>query len=243
MKKIFCFGDGFATGHIWPEWPQILQTLVPEHQVINTAGIGAGTEFLVSGFVDLIDLMHDSIVIFQWPGAARFDKLVEDDSWQNIIANDPTYHFNVNVDAQGRNWWLSSASTVQDVQCYHSLYVQQSQHNRRQQVYQTLVSQTASNLNCQIVHTSTWSADTFSQHDRFRSTRQTQVQPSPIVHFYWLIEQIIPQIAITVDQNLQKELELLINQTQWIPYDPDRESIWSEINAKLKQLLGHIKAS
>jgi hypothetical protein len=56
------------------------------------------------------------------------------------------------------------------------------------------------------------------------------------VHFYWLIEQIIPQIAITVDQNLQKELELLINQTPWIPYDPDRESIWSEINAKLTQL-------
>jgi hypothetical protein len=54
------------------------------------------------------------------------------------------------------------------------------------------------------------------------------------VHFYWLVEQIIPQIDITVDQNLQKELELLINQTPWIPYDPDRESIWSDINAKLE---------
>jgi hypothetical protein len=235
MKKIFCFGDGFATGHIWPEWPQILQTLLPEYQVINTAGIGAGTEFLVSGFVDLVDGMHDSIVIFQWPGAYRFDKMIQDDSWQDIIANDPTYHFNVNVDAQGRKWWLSSASTVQEVQDYHSLYVQRSQRNRRQQVYQTLVSQTAANLDCQIVHTSTLLADTFSQDNRFRSTRQTQVQPSPIVHFYWLIEQIIPQTAIAVDQNLQKELELLINQTLWIPYDPDRESIWSDINAKLKQ--------
>jgi hypothetical protein len=210
--------------------------LVPEHQVINTAGIGAGTEFLVSGFVDLVDGMHDSIVIFQWPTAKRFDKMIQDDSWQNIIANDPTYHFNINADSQGRNWWLSSASTVQEVQDYHSLYVQRSQHNRRQQVYQTLVSHTAANLDCQIVHTSTRSADTFSQDNRFRSTRQTQVQPSPIVHFYWLVEQIIPQTAITVDQNLQKELELLINQTPWIPYDPDRESIWSEINVKLKQL-------
>ena len=235
MKKIFCFGDGFATGHIWPEWPQILQTLLPEYQVINTAGVGAGIEFLVSGFVDLIDSMHDSIVIFQWPSAARFDKMIEDNSWQNIIANDPIYHFNINADSQDRKWWLSSASTVQEVQNYHRCYVQQNQHNRRQQVYWTLVSQTAANLDCQIVHTSTLSADTFGQDIRFRSTRQTQVQPSPIVHFYWLIEQIIPQTAITVDQNLQKELELLINRTPWIPYDPDRESIWSDINAKLKQ--------
>ena len=235
MKKIFCFGDGFATGHIWPEWPQILQTLVPQYQVINTAGIGAGTEVLVSGFVDLVDGMHDSIVIFQWPSAARFDKMIQDDSWQSVIANDPTYHFNVKVDSHNRKWWLSSASKVQEVQRYHSLYVQPGQHHRRQQVYRTLVSHTAANLDCQIVHTSTPSADAFSQHNRFRSTRQTQVQPSPIVHFYWLVEQIIPQTDIIVDQNLQKELELLINQTPWIPYDPDRESLWSEINAKLKQ--------
>ncbi|WP_353482137.1 hypothetical protein [Haliscomenobacter sp.] len=234
MKKIFCFGDGFATGHIWPEWPQILQTLVPQYQVINTAGIGAGTEFLVSGFVDLIDQMHDSIVIFQWSAAERFDKMIQDNSWQNIIANDPTYYFNVNIDSHNRKWWLSSASKVQEIRNYHNIYAQQHQHNRRQQVYHALVSQTASNLDCQIVHTSTESADTFSQHNRFRSTRQTQVQPSPIVHFYWLIEQIIPQIAITVDQDLQKKLELLINQTQWIPYDPEREAIWLEIDAKLK---------
>ena len=54
MKKIYTFGDGFATGHLWPEWPQILQALVPDYQVHNTAGIGAGAEWLVSGFVDLI---------------------------------------------------------------------------------------------------------------------------------------------------------------------------------------------
>jgi len=236
MKKIFCFGDGFATGHIWPEWPQILQTLVPEYQVINTAGIGAGTEFLVSGFVDLLDCMHDSIVIFQWPGAVRFDKLVQDDSWQNIIANDPTYYFNINVDSQDRKWWLSSASKVQEIQNYHSIYVQQHQHNRRQQVYHALVSQTASNLNCQIVHTSTESEDIFGQDTRFKSTRQTEVQPTPIVHFYWLIEKIIPQINVTVDTNLQKELESLINETHWIPYDPDRESIWAEINNRLRSI-------
>jgi len=233
MKKIFCFGDGFATGHIWPEWPQILQTLVPKYQVINTAGIGAGTEFLVSGFVDLIDQMHDSTVIFQWPMVDRFDKIIEDDSWQHIIANDKVYHFNINVDSQDRSWWLSSGSKVQEVQDYHKFYVQKHQHHRRQQVYHTLVSQTASNLNCQLVHTSTLSADTFSQDTRFKLSRQTQVQPSPIVHFYWLVEQIIPQTDIVIDSRIQQHLETLINETIWIPYDPDREGIWLEINAKL----------
>jgi hypothetical protein len=56
MKKIFCFGDGFATGHIWPEWPQILQALVPNCQVVVTAGIGAGSEFLV--FIKILLLFH-----------------------------------------------------------------------------------------------------------------------------------------------------------------------------------------
>ncbi len=234
MQKIFCFGDGFATGHIWPEWPQILQTLLPDKQIINTAGIGAGAEFLVSGFADLIDSMHGSIIIFQWPATNRFDKLIVNDSWKDIIANDPTYHFNINVDLQGRNWWLSSGSKTQDVGYYHKHYIHEQQHARRQAIYQKLVSQTAENLNCQIVHTSTYSEDMFSKNNQFRTTRQAEVQPSPIVHFHWLIEQIIPQIDVTVDPNLQKELESLITQTHWIPYDPDRESIWSEINNRLK---------
>ena len=121
MKKIFCFGDGFATGHIWPEWPQILQTLVPDYQVVITAGIGAGSEFLVSGFVDQICNMRDSTVIFQWPQANRFDKLIEDASWKSIIASDPVYHFNVVHDMYDRNWWLSSASKDQTIIEYHVL--------------------------------------------------------------------------------------------------------------------------
>lgn len=234
MQKIFCFGDGFAAGHIWPEWPQILQTLLPDHQIINTAGIGAGAEFLVSGFVDLIGSMRDSIIIFQWPETGKFDKLLDDDSWKNIIVNDPIYHFNINVDSQARSWWLSSGSKTQDVRHYHQHYIHKQQHARRQSIYQELVSQTSENLNCQIVHTSTESEMLFGKHNRFSTTRQAEVQPSPIVHFHWLIEQIIPKINVTVDPNLQKELESLINQTQWIPYDKNRESIWLDINNQLK---------
>lgn len=233
MNKIFTFGDGFATGHIWPEWPQILQALLPTHTVINTAGIGAGTEFLVSGFVDQLKNMHNSTVIFQWPMANRFDKLIQDDSWNNVIASDETYSFNINHDAQGRSWWLSSASQTAEVQQYHAQYVQYQQHAHRQNVYRELVSQAISNLNCEIVHTSTSLQDMFAWSARFNATRQKQVQPSPIVHFYWLVEHVIPQTDIKVDEKIHKQLEALINQTQWNPYDPDREEIWLKITQQI----------
>jgi len=233
MQKIFCFGDGFATGHIWPEWPQILEVLLPDYKIINTAGIGAGTEFLVSGFVDLIDQLPDSTIIFQWPKAERFDKMIVDSSWQTTIANDPVYHFNVVTDQCDRKWWLSSASTTQDIRDYHSKFVQSLQHTHRQNMYKQLVTHTAKNLNCQLMHTDTCSQDKFSLESRFNTTRQQQVQPSPIVHFYWLVEKIVPELGIKVDTKLQGQLETLINQTQWIPYDPDREEIWSKLKQQL----------
>lgn len=236
MKKIFCFGDGFATGHIWPEWPQILQALLPDCQIINTSGIGAGTEFLVSGFVDLLPDMKDSTIIFQWPTADRFDKLLQDSSWQEIIDNDPVYHFNVVTDTKNRNWWLSSASQTPQVKNYHSLYLQSHQCIQRQVVYKELISHTAVALNSKIIHTSTAAQDSFSRTARFASTRLTEVQPSPVVHFYWIIEQLVPYLDTTVNPVLQSHLEALINQTAWTAYDPDREEIWTNL---LNQLNNH----
>jgi hypothetical protein len=232
-NKIFTFGDGFATGHLWPEWPQILQALLPEHQVINTAGIGAGAEFLVSGFTDHVPHMKGSTVIFQWPYHNRFDKLIEDNSWQQIIDSDSVYHFNTITDCKNRKWWLSSASQGKEVQHYHRQYVQLQQHLNRDRIYRTLVDQTALALNCKILHTSSQDQEQFSRQPRFAATRQTEVQPSPMVHFYWLVEQVLPRIGITVDPELQLQLEQLINQTQWISYCNNRAATWSNICAQL----------
>lgn len=228
-NKIFTFGDGFATGHIWPEWPQILQALLPDYQIINTAGIGAGTEFLVSGFVDQVPNMNNGTVIFQWPYHKRFDKLLEDASWQQVIDNDPVYHFNTVTDHGRRKWWLSSASRTKEIQHYHEQYVQSCQDLNRLRVYRTLVDHTALALDCKIFHTSSRDQEQFSQQPRFATTRQTEVQPSPVVHFYWLVEQVLPQIGIAADQKLQLQLEQLIAQTQWIAYCPDREETWATI--------------
>lgn len=234
MNKIFCFGDGFATGHLWPEWPQILQALLPDHTVVTTVGIGAGTEFLVSGFVDLIPEMSGQQVIFQWPWTRRLDKLLQDQSWQHIISNDPVYHFNTITDPEGRNWWLSSGSKSADVTQYHAHYVQQHQHQRRHEIYQQLVSHTADHLNCHTIHTTTKDQDKFSRSERFKLIRQAEVQPSPAVHFYWLIEQIVPQLNVTVNSELQSKLEWLLLQTAWTAYDPDRREIWTSIVEQLK---------
>jgi hypothetical protein len=233
MNKIFCFGDGFATGHLWPEWPQILQALLPNYHVVTTAGIGAGDEFLVSGFVDLIPEMSGQRVIFQWPYIERFDKLLQDRSWQDIISNDPVYHFNTVADSKGRNWWLSSASKTADITQYHAHYVQKRQHQHRQEIYQQLVSHTADHLNCHTIHTTTQDQERFSRSERFKSIRQAEVQPSPVVHFYWLTEQIVPQLNVTVDLGLQSKLESLLLQTTWISYDNERQEIWSKIQDQL----------
>lgn len=233
MNKIFCFGDGFATGHIWPEWPQILQALLPDYHVVNTAGIGAGDEFLISGFVDLISEMANQQVIFQWPWPGRLDKLLQDHSWKDIIGNDSVYHFNVVTDSKNRQWWLSSASKSADVTQYHAHYVQLLQHQRRQEMYQQLVSQTAANLYCHMITATTQAQEKFSRDKRFKLIRQNEVQPSPAVHFYWLIEHVVPQLHVTVAPERQLMLESLILQTTWTAYDPDRQEIWQNLQDQL----------
>lgn len=231
MNKIFTFGDGYATGHIWPEWPQMLQALLPEYQIVNTAGIGAGAEFLVSGMIDLLPDMHHQQAIVQWPQADRFDKLLQDQSWDTTISNDSVYHFNRVHDTQKREWWLSSASD--SVKLYHEHYVQSLQSYRRLEVFKTLVTHTLNHIACATVHTSTPDQEFYSKQTRFITTRQNQVQPGPVVHFYWTVEKILPKLTVQVDQSRLVMLENLINKTNWVPYDPDRESIWQDIVRKL----------
>lgn len=228
---IFTFGDGFATGHIWPEWPQILQALLPKHQIINIAAIGAGPEFLISCLVDHLPTMAGQYAIIQWPQPNRFDKLLEDDSWDNVIDNDPKYHFNRVHDTYNRTWWLSSGSS--SLTEYHNYWVQPGQHLRRINIYKELAKQTLENIDCKYYFTTTADQDKFSQAERFRSIRQNQIQPSPIVHFYWLVENVLPNIEIQPEPARIKWVEEQLLRVNWIAYDPERENLWNNIvNAK-----------
>lgn len=226
MKKIYCFGDGFATGHIWPEWPQLIEALFPEYKVIITAGIGAGPEYLVTRFTKLLPI--DGTVIFQWPHANRFDKLIEDDFWSNLVSTDPVYHFNTYQHGTER-WWLSSASALPDLKEYRTKYIQQSQSNVRLEVYKSLVEEILKKSNCPYVFTSTIEQDLFSKQSL--DIRGTEIQPRPLSHLEFLDTKILPEINLHSD-NILRLSELLSMQT-WVPFDPNREEIWTNIKQQL----------
>jgi hypothetical protein len=229
-NRIYCFGDGYATGHIWPEWPQILQALLPDHTVVITAGIGAGAEWLVTQMIQQLDEIACSKVVWQWPQADRFDKLIEDSKWLEIVDNDPTYHFNL-LNTHDQTWWLSSASKTQQIQQYHRDFVQSAQHRQRLINYQILVRNTLENIHCYYVPFSTREQELYSQQARFNMVRQNEIQPSPVVHFDYCVEKILPELKLT--SRYQNQLESLIKTQQWQPYDPDRAEIWQNIKNQL----------
>jgi len=220
---IYTFGDGYAAGHIWPEWPQILQALLPDCTVINTAAVGAGPEWLVHKFVELVPVMQNSTVIFQWPQADRFDKLLEDPWWKAIADSDAVYDFN-----QYNSWWLSSASNSPKVKQYHREFIQSQQHQVRLNTYQVLVKNTLENLNCKYIETSTKDQESYSRRSEFNSIRQQEIQPSPAVHFEWVMG-----LGLDISKTRANKLKTLIDCQEWTPYYHDRELVWTTILAEL----------
>jgi len=225
-NKIFCFGDGYAHGHIWPEWPQILQALLPQHQVVVKSGIGAGNEFLIDQLLNSSCQGHS--VIFQWAQASRFDKLLQDDHWTSIAKQDPVYFFNFETTPSG-TWWLSSASHNQKIQEYHEFFIQTQQAELRAKNQKILVENYLQNQNCCYWFTSTQQQETFSRSHSQNHLRGTEIQPSPQMHFYFVVECIKPALNLAIDLDLQQKLQTIIANTKWNPYDPDRAEIWQNI--------------
>jgi hypothetical protein len=226
ISKIFCLGDGFAHGHIWPEWPQILSALAPSHSVICLSGIGAGAEYLVDAL-----LQHDVFghtVIFQWPYSQRFDKLLEHESWEDLRRDDPVYVNNVYQSGQHR-WWLTSASSVPDVKKYHDFYIGQTQADLRVQNLQILVRGYLQWQDCRYLETSTQAQDEFSHHVRFQHRRGNEVQPQPWVHYCWVRECLLPVLGVEIQESRLNHLGEILDHEQWNAYDPDRDDQWRRI--------------
>jgi hypothetical protein len=225
MNDIFCFGDGFACDHIWPSWPSMIQALYPSNTVTNYGGIGAGHEFVVASIVEAHKNNSQGFFLVQWPHANRFDKLLVDDSWNDLIKTDPVYHFNT-VTVGTKNWWLSSASESEQIKHYHNFYVQSEQAELRDFNYRYLVSDLLKN---QSIFFSTREMQQFSKQDRFDLTRLDQIQPSPVVYMHYVEEFILPKMPAQPDQLLLGNLKSKILKQNWIPYDPDRKEIWQSI--------------
>jgi hypothetical protein len=226
INKIFCLGDGYAHGHIWPEWPQILQALLPDYKIVTGTGIGAGNEFLIDQLLNFD--CENQTVIFQWAQANRFDKLLQDQAWKILAKNDPVYHFNIQTTSSG-TWWLSSASQNEKILEYHDFFVQDQQSKLRFKNQQILVKNYLQNKNCQYWFTSTQQQESFCKDHSDSHRRGNEVQPHPIMHYHFVIDCIKPALNLPIDPELQELLEKNINQTAWIAYDPNRKEIWESI--------------
>jgi hypothetical protein len=245
MKKIYTFGDGFASSHLWPEWPVILEALLPEHKFTHYGAVGAGNEFIVNAIVQANQEDPDAYFLVQWAQPDRFDKLIEDSSWDRIIDADPTYYFNRVVLAEN-SWWISSASQQPDIVKYHSHYVQSKQSRTRVLNYIYLASNllegkslffTTANLkftnNEQKYIKGNWvkqNMHEFSNQQQFINVRQTEVQPSPIVHLAYIQQYLLPNLPFTIDTDRLAELARRINEHNWVAYDPNRIEIWQKMS-------------
>jgi len=229
MNNIFCFGDGYAHGHIWPEWPQILQALLPNTQVTAHTGIGAGNEYLINSVIQLGDKIDGQTVIFQWASPYRFDKLIQDNTWIDRAKNDPVYHFNLYNSSEGI-WWLSSASTDEKIQEYHNLFVQSKQAELRFTNQKILLENYLKLKKCKYLFVSTGSQEQFVLSHPAATSRGTEVQPAPLLHFYYIKEILDPQLTLNIDPARYDKLENLIKQHHWQAYDPDREEIWQKMS-------------
>lgn len=227
ITKVFCLGDGYAHGHIWPEWPQILQALRPDLKVVVISAIGAGHEFLINELLN--NDVTNSVVIFQWPAHDRFDKLVQDSSWDSIIKSDVVYHFNTYNTHQG-TWWCSSSSNTDIIQQYHSRYIQDQQSVIRQDTQKTLVESYMASHNARYVATSNADQEHFARTTNFSHLLIRELQPLPLLHYHWVVQSIMPAAGLQVNTKIAQELLNRLSSHTWTQYGPDNKEIWTKMS-------------
>jgi hypothetical protein len=111
--------------------------------------------------------------------------------------------------------------------------VQTEQQQMRVKDYKVLVQNTLENIECETHHTSLVEEVNYSRQARFQAIRQQEVQPSPPVHYYFLMERILPNTSIKFDPNRAQLLEQLLLDQTWTAYDPNRAQIWQELTQRL----------
>jgi hypothetical protein len=245
---IYTFGDGFAAGHIWPEWPQILSAICNE-PLVNYGYPGAGNDFIFSTAVETaLTVNTPSTFIIQWTQWRRFDKLLQDNSWDKIIQDDSKYAHAVH-EVNNKKWWLSSGST--QLLNYHTQYQQQQQRQLFDIYHMVLLNnflkqkghqcfycltydfeiENLSEIQLILLNQLPW-INKLSGMDSIisKSHRGTEIQPLPLGHAYWLLNFLsLP----SMNKMKLEQLIDLISKQQWIPYNPDRENIWATLVKKL----------
>jgi len=242
--KIYTFGDGFASGHIWPEWPQLLDALTDS--VENYGHIGAGNEFIFNCAIKAsLNATKDDLFIVQWAMSNRFDTLLEDEYSTTIKQADPIYK-DIEATVFGQTWWSSSASELNEITNYHKL-VGMEQAKNRSRLYAISLSNTLTLLGIKHLYFSTYAVDFLDNststlpwvdtdgmenYSQQFANRGVEVQPSPIIHLKYLIEKILPELDIEIKQ----EITDIIQRITFTPYDKDRDQIWKDLLLEIRNV-------
>lgn len=253
---IYTFGDGFAAGHIWPEWPQLLEPLL-QTSVKNFGHIGAGNEYIFNCAVkSALNADPDDIFIIQWAPPERFDKLLEDPIWEKLQKTDSVYK-DITAEEYNQVWWATSGSSLAEITKYKQFYIQSQQAVNRTVLYMITLSKMLDSLGIQHLYFLTYSFD-YSLHDNYKNLRElpwielnqgmeewskqyielrgTEIQPKPIIHVKYIIEKLLPKLDITLDSIICDKIYFLINGINFVPYDIERAQIWIDLKDEINLL-------
>ena len=243
---IYVFGDGFATGHIWPEWPQLLE-LVVDQPVKNYAHIGAGNEYIFNCAVkSLLTTTTDDTILIQWADPLRYDKIIEASDWVELQSQDPKYK-DINSEIYNQLWWSTSGSDLQAIKHYKEFYVQPQQAINRSMLYMLSLLTLLDSKNIKNYSFFSYSFD-YSAHNNYQdlkklswvdlnlgmdewtqltSIRGNEVQPSTHSQWQWLQANLLPKLQVNSDK--VNKLNRILQYTTFSAYDPDRHQQWLNI--------------
>jgi len=248
---IYTFGDGFAAGHIWPEWPQLVEVLT-QQPVKNFGHIGAGNEYIYNCATKAsLSAKQTDMFLIQWTDPVRFDKIIEDEIWHNLHRCDPVYK-DISMQVFDQYWWSTSASQLPEITKYKEFYVQQQQSINRSVLNMITLSKMLSLMQIRHLYFLTYPTD-YSTHSNFEQLKQlpwvnfpygmddwtknhpsrgTEIQPSTLSQLDFIKSILLPDLNDTKFNAIRS----LIEKVEFKPFDPDREHIWATLKNEITLL-------
>jgi hypothetical protein len=200
MYKILALGDGFACSHIWPMWPNIIESLTENTEVINLGKVGAGNEFIFNSTLDYIYNNDVDYVLVQWAISKRLDLLIDTEDKKKLVNSCPSYSTNTYV-MNTDTWWLSSASKTID----NIIGLKQSKIRTRNYILalESILEKRSipysffSTYRCDVypdknINWNKWidvyGMEGYSRQERFLESRLNEIQPSTYVQKQYVLE-------------------------------------------------------
>lgn len=241
-NKIFCVGDGYGQTKLWPQWPMMVDLLMPDREVEIFSPAGAGPEIMVEYLLHQGNALVGQTVIIEWSNPDRLDKLISPESvkWLEIAISDPVYKYNFVTLNDGSHWWLSSDSTRPEVLEYHEKTIDRAQAVRRMFNYVVLMQSYLKDHNVKYVSTSLEEMYTYYKYGKhaelFRTNKVGGRQPQPIVHFDFVVERLLPNLEKHISADEIDFARCLVTDIDWRPFDEEfNNEEFDKIKTKLKQ--------